>query len=191
MTVDERPKAKPGEEGTTAVAVRVESASQELVEPPGSGANRAFQVTLLPRSAGGVEKGRVEEGVRGVRGVPGVGEPLLGVPGCFGPLGAVVVVPPVVVPPVVVAPVVVPTVVVPPVVWTPTLVAGAAGPPDETLAPIVPPGVAVDAPALTPLDPAETFAVVCVGPALTLAPADGPPPDVGTEAVAFVEVDEL
>ena len=104
-------------------------------------------------------------------GVPGVVEPLLGVPGCFGPLGAAVV--------------------LPPLVWTPTLGAGAAGPPDETLAPVVPPGVAVDALALTPLDPAETFAVVCVGAELTLAPAEGLPPDVGTEAVAFVEVDEL
>jgi hypothetical protein len=168
MTVDERPKAKPGEEGTTAVAVRVGSASRGLVEPPGSDADRVFHVTLLPRLAGCVEEGGADEGVRVV---PEVCEPPLGGPGWFGPLGA--------------------PVAVPPVVWTSTLVDGAVGPPDETLPPVVPPGVAVEALALVPLDPAETFAVVCVGAVLRLAPAEGPLPDVGTEAVAFVEVDEL
>ena len=74
--------------------------------------------------------------------------------------------------------------------WTPTEGAGADGLPVETPALVVPPGVAVEADALTPLVPAEACAVVCVGATLAPALAEDPP-DVGAETVALADADDV
>ena len=91
-----------------------------------------------------------------------VGALPLGGPGCFGPRGATIVLPAgfwtatlalVVWPWTSTLALVV-------WLWTSTVGAGAVGGPDDTPAPVVPTGVAVDVVAVTPPEPAETFALV-------------------------------